>query len=101
MAELGATALTNILASLGEDVTYTPFGGAGTTIRVRFDLGNIQVNPLTGEKAAFEPQCAALQSVVPNIKNKDTILKSGVTYEVIDFSKDEQGNFVLINLKKS
>ena len=98
---LSATDIAGIISAVGENVTYTPFGGAGVTIKVRFDLDNVQINPLTGEQQLFNVRCTANQADVPSLKNKDTILKDSVTYEVIDFAKDEQGNFVLIELKKA
>lgn len=100
--ELADAAMTACRDAFGEDVTYTPSGGAATAITGIFDTRSVVVeagvpvispDPVLGIRKAdlgdsFEPSRA------------DTVQVRGVTYSVIDWTEDGESG-LQINLKRS
>lgn len=78
------------------EVTYTPDGGDATTIEGIFDDEYKARDTATGEVETTPPQIIVATRDVLNAAHGDTIIKSGVTYNIIGIHKDGTGMTTLI-----
>lgn len=82
-----------MLARLGDDVVYTPNGGAAVTIKAYIDLTvevhNIATGTVTGNQPMGEARTSDLTGTLTD--ELDTILFDGVTYLIKEPKDDGTG----------
>lgn len=74
------------LSDFGTSVSYTPFGGSASTIKVFWEENFSEVNPNSGYASIQGKQVLALcrTSDVSAATDEDTIVKDAVTWKVIE-----------------
>jgi hypothetical protein len=84
--------------TFGEDLTYTPAGGAATTVRMIFD--NEYFDELPGLGLQMRRISARLLAAdAPSLANGDTVARGATTYKVVQVMPDGQG-FVEVKLEE-
>ena len=83
------TADASIVATFGEDVTYTPDGGAPAVIKGFFQSPDNQPDTFDIEFEGTDPQVITLSSDTPAPGHGDTFIIRSVSYTVKQVEVDE------------
>lgn len=87
------------LNDFGETATYTPDGGAASSIQVIFDDADKSIQLEAGIIGSTDPRAFCKVSDVPGVNQKATLAVRGTTYKVVDPQPDGTG-FITLVLKK-
>ena len=93
------TADASVIATFGEDVTYTPDGGAPVVIKGFFQLPDEQPDTFDVEIQGNEPQVTTLSLDTPAPDQGDTFLIRTILYNVKRFEIDESALRVFLLLE--
>lgn len=86
------------IKTFGEDLTYTPAGGAATAVRMIFD--NEYFDEVPGLGLQMRRISARLLEIdAPSLANGDTVARGATTYKVVQVMPDGQG-FVEVKLEE-
>jgi hypothetical protein len=90
-------ALGVCMRTFGEDVTYTPQGGAPVTVAGVFRDEWVEIDPETRAKISTQvPNLGIrLSDFAVKPKQRDTLVRSGTTYAVNDVREDGEGSATL------
>jgi len=81
-----------MLADFGEAVTYTPTGGAESSVTAIFDNGYEAVDAGGGVSFAMQqPRLTCRTSDVPNAAEGDAVVVGGVSYKIAIVMPDGTG----------
>ena len=83
------TADASLINTFGEDVTYTPNGGAAVVIKGFFQAPDEQPDTFDVEIQGSAPQVTTTATNTPTPDQSDTFTIRGVDYSVKQFEVDE------------
>ena len=78
-----------VIATFGEDVTYTPSGGGAVVVKGFYQNPDDEPDTVDVDFIATAPRVTLLNSDAPAPTNGDTFLIRGVSYTVKDYEVDE------------
>ncbi len=93
------TADANIIATFGEDVTYTPFGMASAVVTGFFQSPDEEPDTEDLNFIATSPQVTLTNTDAPSPNKGDLFTIRGVGYTVKDFETDESALVVFLLLE--
>jgi hypothetical protein len=88
----------SFINTFGEDLTYTPAGGAPATVRMIFDDDYFDELPGLGLQMR-RTSARLLAADAPALANGDTEARQGKTYKVVQTMPDDKG-FVEVKLEE-
>lgn len=95
---MSAGVLADCLATFGEDVAYTPAGGAPITLRAVFDEDHVAVDPDTGAAVTTASPTLGLRladlAAVP--ARGDTVVVRSRTFKIVDWQPDSEGGGIAV-----
>jgi hypothetical protein len=95
---MSAGLLADCLATFGEDVAFTPAGGAPVTIRAVFDEDHVAVDPDTGAAVTTAGPTLGLRlsdlAAAPG--RGDTVVVRSRTFKIVDWHPDSEGGGIAV-----
>jgi hypothetical protein len=93
------TADANVIATFGEDVTYTPFGSGSAVVTGFFQAPDDEPDTQDLNFIAVSPQVTLTDTDAPSPNKGDLFTIRGVDYTVKDFEDDESSLIVFFLLE--
>lgn len=96
-----AAHMSNVIATLGEDVVFTHGTGSPVTLRGVFQnpylAGDVGAVGVTGSNPSFATMAADIGTVSVN----DTLARGAITYKVRAVRPDDPSGVTVLDLRKS
>jgi hypothetical protein len=93
------TADASVIATFGEDVTYTPFGSGSAVVVGFFQAPDDEPDTTDLNFIAISPQVTLTDTDAPSPNKGDLFTIRGVDYTVKDFEDDESSLVVFFLLE--